>query len=108
MEPLGGLLWLLLIGVAFFFLMSKAGCGIHGGGHDHGSRRSSGGHVHDMHGSAPSSAQDPVCGMRVDPSDAVGVRTAAGRTFYFCSADCLAKFDHDPGRYTLAAESAHH
>lgn len=108
MESLGGLLWLLFIGVAFFFLMGKAGCGMHGGGHDHGARRSSGADVHDKNGSAPSSAPDPVCGMTVDRSDAVGVRTASGSTFYFCSPDCLAKFDRDPGRYRQTAESAHH
>ena len=40
--------------------------------------------------------QDPVCGMLVEPSEAAGKREFAGRTWYFCSADCLAKFDRTP------------
>ena len=43
--------------------------------------------------------KDPVCGMLVDAPRAVGQRTAAGKTYYFCSANCLAKFDAKPGRY---------
>lgn len=43
--------------------------------------------------------KDPVCGMLVDPQRAVGQRAAGGKTYYFCSANCLAKFDAKPGRY---------
>ncbi|MFZ5875473.1 MAG: YHS domain-containing protein [Nitrospirota bacterium] len=43
--------------------------------------------------------KDPVCGMLVDPLRAVGKRTAGGRTYYFCSANCLAKFDAKPERF---------
>ena len=42
---------------------------------------------------------DPVCGMLVEPSEAAGKREFAGRTWYFCSADCLKKFDQAPQRY---------
>jgi Cu+-exporting ATPase len=47
--------------------------------------------------------KDPVCGMLVNPSRAVGQRTAGGKTYYFCSASCLAKFDAKPERYVLHA-----
>ncbi|MEW6681491.1 MAG: YHS domain-containing protein [Nitrospirota bacterium] len=43
--------------------------------------------------------KDPVCGMLVDPLRAVGQRIAAGKTYYFCSANCLAKFDAAPERF---------
>lgn len=37
--------------------------------------------------------KDPVCGMLVDPKQAAGQRTYEDKTYYFCSTDCLAKFD---------------
>lgn len=43
--------------------------------------------------------KDPVCGMLVDPQRAVGKRTTGGKTYYFCSASCLAKFDAKPERF---------
>lgn len=43
--------------------------------------------------------RDPVCGMLVDPEEAAGRREYAGRTYYFCTSDCLKKFDHAPERY---------
>ena len=43
-------------------------------------------------------ARDPVCGMIVDPHTAPH-RHHAGRTYYFCSAGCLAKFSADPPKY---------
>ncbi|MDE3105280.1 MAG: heavy metal translocating P-type ATPase [Acidobacteriota bacterium] len=43
--------------------------------------------------------QDPVCDMMVDPATAAGSTQHAGRTWYFCSKSCLAKFSADPGRY---------
>lgn len=42
---------------------------------------------------------DPVCGMRIDPTTAVGRRDHQGQTYYFCSAVCVAKFDANPARY---------
>jgi P-type Cu+ transporter len=44
-------------------------------------------------------AVDPVCGMTVDPDRAAGQYEHDGRTHYFCSPGCLAKFQSDPGRY---------
>jgi hypothetical protein len=41
-------------------------------------------------------ATDPVCGMRVDRSKALGKRTAE-RTLYFCSPHCLRAFEASEG-----------
>jgi YHS domain-containing protein len=48
----------------------------------------------------PNLPKDPVCGMEVDSAkpDALKV-TFLDRTFYFCSLDCLGKFEVDPYRY---------
>ncbi len=43
--------------------------------------------------------RDPVCGMMIDPKSAFATRDHAGQTFYFCSQDCVDKFDADPHRY---------
>ncbi|WP_153022946.1 YHS domain-containing protein, partial [Rhodanobacter thiooxydans] len=48
---------------------------------------------------AAAAAIDPVCGMTVDPATAKHVSTHDGQTFYFCSADCKAKFDASPATY---------
>ena len=53
--------------------------------------------------SAAKTGIDPVCGMDVDPQRAAGVRSMAGKTFHFCSAACLAKFDADPEAVTRRA-----
>ena len=50
-------------------------------------------------------AKDPVCGMDVDPATAKHRTEHQGRTFYFCSAGCRAKFEADPALY-LASEGA--
>jgi len=44
-------------------------------------------------------AIDPVCGMHVDPHAAGHRETHQGRTYYFCSAGCRAKFAGDPEKY---------
>jgi len=40
--------------------------------------------------------RDPVCGMLVDPQHAAGSMEYRGRTYYFCSQSCAAKFRSDP------------
>src|SRR5947207_11935829 len=42
---------------------------------------------------------DPVCGMTVDPARAAGQVAHRGKTYYFCSKGCAAKFAADPERY---------
>lgn len=43
--------------------------------------------------------KDPVCGMLVDPKQAAVQCVYAGKTYYFCSPACLAKFEQMPQRY---------
>lgn len=52
--------------------------------------------------------KDPVCGMLVDPKQAAGQRTVQGKTYHFCSANCLAKFDKTPERYLLPPTQTRH
>ena len=56
-------------------------------------------------------AQDPVCGMMVDPLSAAGTYAHAGTTYYFCSPRCVERFRADPdgylsGKYTQSMEEA--
>jgi Cu+-exporting ATPase len=51
-------------------------------------------------------SKDPVCGMTVDPSRAKHTFEHEGKSVYFCSAGCLAKFRADPARYTQTAPAA--
>lgn len=47
-------------------------------------------------------SEDPVCGMEVneDKARAEGkVSVLAGKTYFFCSTSCKAKFDSDPQKY---------
>jgi uncharacterized protein len=44
-------------------------------------------------------AKDPVCGMTVDRHKTAFKSTYKGRTVYFCSAGCKARFDAEPERY---------
>jgi Cu+-exporting ATPase len=50
---------------------------------------------------------DPVCGMEIAPSDAVGTHTYNGRTYYFCNASCLERFREDPRRYLEPSPAEH-
>ena len=43
--------------------------------------------------------RDPVCGMMVDPHTTPHRRQFGGRTYYFCSAGCLATFSGSPEKY---------
>jgi Cu+-exporting ATPase len=43
--------------------------------------------------------RDPVCGMQVDPGEAVASREHSGEVFYFCSEECVDEFDSDPHFY---------
>jgi Cu+-exporting ATPase len=48
---------------------------------------------------ADGGAVDPVCGMTVDPHTSPHRHQHQGRTYYFCSAGCRAKFAADPAKY---------
>ena len=43
--------------------------------------------------------QDPVCGMRILPKNAVAERNIKDKKFLFCSDVCAKKFDREPGKY---------
>ena len=43
--------------------------------------------------------KDVVCGMQIEPAQAAGTSQYNGKTYYFCSAGCKAKFDADPAKY---------
>jgi Cu+-exporting ATPase len=49
---------------------------------------------------------DPVCGMSIRPSDAVGHLDHAGQTYYFCSTSCLERFRAEPARFLGGASPA--
>lgn len=43
--------------------------------------------------------KDPVCNMQVDPQNAAGKSEYQGKTYYFCSVGCKAKFENSPAQY---------
>ena len=45
---------------------------------------------------------DPVCGMSILPSDAVGHIEHRGHTYYFCNESCLERFSADPEAFLVA------
>lgn len=47
--------------------------------------------------------KDPVCGMEIDPSEAVAQMTFQGNTYYFCSEECRRAFEENPGKYVGVA-----
>ncbi len=44
-------------------------------------------------------AKDPVCGMEIEEKKAAGTIDYKGKTYYFCSPACKAKFEKTPGQY---------
>jgi uncharacterized protein len=52
-------------------------------------------------------ATDPVCGMKVDRSRALRA-VHAGRTYFFCSERCRARFKADPESYVSGSAPAGH
>jgi Cu+-exporting ATPase len=48
---------------------------------------------------AQTEANDPVCGMIVNPDSAAGSYEHKGQTYYFCSRHCLEKFRKDPDAF---------
>jgi YHS domain-containing protein len=42
---------------------------------------------------------DPVCKMEVSVADAAASHDHHSETLYFCSIDCLKKFEADPAKY---------
>src|SRR5215213_4631920 len=50
---------------------------------------------------------DPVCGMTVDPATAAAKTDLNGRTYYFCSNGCRARFEARPDDYLSAGDDSH-
>lgn len=90
-----GLLWFLILGGLFYFMM-RYGCGAHMV-HGHGEH---GGHA--GHGGADDEHTDPVCGMTVAADQGYG-KMHQGTLYRFCSRNCLDKFEADPGKYLKPA-----
>jgi YHS domain-containing protein len=102
-----GLLWFLILGGLFYFMM-RFGCGahmVHGYG-GHGGHTARDGHGEHAHlGGDDSGPVDPVCGMTVELGKAYG-KMYMGTLYTFCSRDCLDKFEADPKKYLKMASSA--
>lgn len=83
---------------------SNAGHESHGHKHQHGTQ---GAAVSPLGAANENQAvtRDPVCGMTVDPHTTSHRHNYAGKTYYFCSAGCLAKFSADPQKYVGPAEA---
>ena len=48
--------------------------------------------------------RDPVCGMMIEPQDAVSKQEFEGREYYFCNRSCANKFAADPQSFLQPAE----
>lgn len=42
---------------------------------------------------------DPVCGRKIDPSNAAATRLIGGQVYFLCSQNCLDAFERNPSRY---------
>ncbi len=56
-------------------------------------------------GDSAARARDPVCGMEIAPEEAAESAEYAGRTYYFCSPDCAARFKADPESYAAPEQA---
>ena len=104
-SSLFSLLWWVVIGLMFFWMMSRGGCGM---GHAHGGTSHRAGR--DAGHTASSKPVDPVCGMELDPAKAADTRVVGSEIYFFCSQNCLDAFDKMPGTYAPRREehAAHH
>jgi YHS domain-containing protein len=50
-------------------------------------------------------AKDLVCGMEVDEKKAAAEKKYQGKTYYFCSKSCSAKFSEDPDKFVKKAKN---
>ncbi len=51
--------------------------------------------------------KDPVCRMEIETDKAFAKREHDGHTFYFCSENCVKRFDADPHKYGHPQEHEH-
>ncbi|MFQ5901002.1 MAG: YHS domain-containing protein [Thermodesulfobacteriota bacterium] len=93
------ILYFLVIGVLFYFMMRKGGCGMGMMGHSHsgqGEGHSHGGHTDT---SKKDIRKDPVCEMGIEIDHARFISSYQDRTFYFCSESCKSRFEDTPDRF---------
>jgi P-type Cu+ transporter len=57
-----------------------------------------------QHATAKTQVVDPVCGMKIDPSAAAASYEYGGKTYHFCSDQCVTKFKAAPAAYLSSAE----
>jgi P-type Cu+ transporter len=66
-------------------------------------------HQHASHHGADGvsdAVKDPVCGMTVDPQKTPHRASHSGIAYFFCSARCRDKFEHEPSRYAVTNPAA--
>jgi P-type Cu+ transporter len=49
---------------------------------------------------------DPICGMEVEPAQAAADVEHAGKSYYFCSVGCAARFKKEPEKFAARSETA--
>jgi Cu+-exporting ATPase len=49
---------------------------------------------------------DPICGMEVEPAQAAADVEHAGKSYYFCSVGCAARFKEEPEKFAARSETA--
>ncbi len=102
---LGSLLWLLVVGALFYFMMRRGGCG--GPAHEGHERHREGPKGHEGHRGGEgvtSGLKDPVCGMAVEAARAK-TSVYRGQTYSFCSSACRERFETDPASYARESGS---
>jgi YHS domain-containing protein len=88
------LLWVVVIGLAFYLLMRGGGCcGGHAGQEQHGAPMT----MASTTEGAPT--KDPVCGMDIQADKAPFSEEYKGKTYRFCSDSCHDRFLKNPGQY---------
>jgi YHS domain-containing protein len=93
------IVWFLITGALFFFMM-KFGCGAHMGGHGgHGAGHEGHGNTSEEPPTATQKVKDPVCGMEVDINQAYSMVRKGNRQIFFCSEQCSDKFNKEPEKY---------
>ncbi len=92
---MNGLIWFLVFGAFFYFMMRMGGCG----SHDHGGHGN-----HDGHEPKKGwTTKDPVCGMEGPVNEAPCSTVYEGKMYHFCSTTCCDLFLRDPSRYIAQA-----
>jgi Cu+-exporting ATPase len=98
------ILWFLILGGIFYWMMRMGGCGAHGAG-GHGGGMHGGGHDMGHGGNEPWTVEDPVCGARGPADPSRPSVEYGGRVYYFCSDRCRDQFNKNPEQYAKAQSS---